>query len=133
LIPDRATPLVLVADDEEELLNLACIQLETAGYETVKAYNGEEALKIVREQQPDICVFDVVMPQRNGHEVLDEMRKEAPTADTPVILISASLSSRALARVGPFPDAFVHKTNISDLTDQVQTLLSARGSAQAAA
>lgn len=131
MTPDRAKPLVLVADDEDELLQLACIQLEAADYDTAQAYNGEEALKIVREQQPDICVFDVVMPQLNGHEVLDAMRKEAPSASTPVILISASLSSRALARVGPTPDAFMNKTDISELVAQVRTLL--EGKSQAAA
>jgi DNA-binding response OmpR family regulator len=85
----RAKPLVLVADDEEDVLNLVALQLERAALEVVKAANGDEALRLVREQQPDLAVLDVMMPGLNGYEVVTEMRKAAETRDIPVLLLTA--------------------------------------------
>jgi DNA-binding response OmpR family regulator len=71
------------------VLNLVALQLERAALEVVKAANGEEALRLVREQQPDLAVLDVMMPGLNGYEVVTEMRKAAETRDIPVLLLTA--------------------------------------------
>ena len=122
-----ADPLVLVADDDEDLLELACIQLADAGYHVARATDGDEALRIAREEIPDVCVFDVIMPGLHGHEVLNELRDDEATAGIPVLLVTATLEQRALWRLGPRPDDCMHKHELgAELEDRVGALLSAR-------
>jgi CheY-like chemotaxis protein len=128
-----ADPLVLVADDDEDLLELACIQLADAGYRVARATDGDEALRIAREEIPDVCVFDVIMPGLHGHEVLNELRDDQATAGIPVLLVTATLEQRALWRLGPRPDDCMHKHELgAELEDRVGALLSGRVSLGAA-
>ena len=119
-------PLVLVADDDEDLLELASMQLEQAGYRVAKASDGTEALRVAREELPDACVFDVVMPGLRGHEVLQAMREGKKTKKIPVVLITATLEYRSLWRLGPTPDDCMRKQSIGELEDRVGALLAAR-------
>ena len=123
MTPRVKEPLVLVADDDEEHLDLACIALENAGYEVARAIDGEAALQFARERHPDLCVFDVVMPRLRGHEVLQALREDASTAGIPVVLITATLSNRALWKLGPHPNVLMRKTSILDLEEEVRALL----------
>lgn len=121
---EAASARILVADDDDDLLELACMQLEDAGYEVERAHDGSEALRLAREVQPDLCVFDVHMPGLQGHEVLREMRNEPDTKGIPVILSTATLHERAFWRVGPRPDDFLRKSGeILELGDRVRRVL----------
>jgi|tagenome__1003787_1003787.scaffolds.fasta_scaffold19447735_2 DNA-binding response OmpR family regulator len=86
---ERERPLVLVADDEEDVLNLVSLHLERAEFDVVRAADGEEALRALREQLPDVAVLDVMMPKLNGYEVVSEMRKDESTKRIPVLLLTA--------------------------------------------
>ena len=119
-------PVVVVADDDEDLLELASMQLEGAGYRVVKASDGAEALRAVQDELPDACVFDVVMPRLQGHEVLQLMRESKKTKKIPVMLITAREEYSALWRLGPRPDDSMRKQSISQLEDRVGALLAAR-------
>jgi DNA-binding response OmpR family regulator len=86
---ERERPLVLVADDEEDVLNLVSLHLERAELDVVRAADGEEALRALREEVPDLAVLDVMMPKLNGYEVVTEMRKDETTKRIPVLLLTA--------------------------------------------
>jgi CheY-like chemotaxis protein len=101
---------VLVADDDDDLLELACMQLEDEGYEVERAHDGSQALRLAREGEFDLCVFDVHMPGLQGHEVLRELRSDSETARIPVILTTATLHERSLWRLGPRPDDTLRKS-----------------------
>jgi DNA-binding response OmpR family regulator len=94
----RETPLILAADDDPDILELVRIRLKRAGYEVVTATDGDEALRTARELLPDLCILDVVMPQRTGFEILGELRVGAETARIPVILLTATVQEREQAR-----------------------------------
>jgi DNA-binding response OmpR family regulator len=94
----RGGALILIADDDEDILELVCFRLEQAGYETTRARDGEEALRLVRERRPDLCVLDVMMPRLNGFEVLQALRKEPDTDRIPVVLLTATVQERDIAR-----------------------------------
>jgi CheY-like chemotaxis protein len=127
-------PLILVADDDEDMLELARLQLEEGGFRIATADDGEEALRVARERLPDLCVLDVVMPGLRGHEVLRELRDDEATAGIPVMLLTATLEQRALWRLGPKPDDAMHKQSIgSELEDRARALIEAREPAPAAA
>jgi len=86
--------LVLVADDDEDFLNLVTLRLEQAGHRVERASNGSEALRKAREADPDLCILDVMMPGLTGFEVLRELRAEERTEEIPVMLLTASLTDQ---------------------------------------
>jgi DNA-binding response OmpR family regulator len=82
-------PTVLVADDDRDVQNLVRFRLEREGVRVVTASDGEAALELAREQRPDVCILDVMMPKLNGFEVLKELRDDEATAGIRVILLTA--------------------------------------------
>jgi len=88
------TARVLVADDEPHLLRLVKFRLEREGYEVLTATDGESALKVAREERPDLCVLDVMMPKRSGFDVLRELRSDDGFAGMKVIMLTARAQDR---------------------------------------
>jgi two-component system, OmpR family, phosphate regulon response regulator PhoB len=84
--PPPAAHTVLVVDDEPMLRNLLSRLLHMEGYEVLEAEDGEAALDIVASQKPDLVLLDVMMPARDGLDVLGDLRR---TSQVPVILVSA--------------------------------------------
>jgi CheY-like chemotaxis protein len=123
-----AEPLVLVADDDPDHLELACLQLESSGYRVTRAVDGDAALRLARAERPDICVFDVVMPGMRGHEVLRALREDAATEQIPVVLVTATLDYRSLWRLGPKPDDCMRKQSLDELGQRVRAVLQSRSS-----
>lgn len=91
-------PLVVVADDEEDILVLVDTLLSNAGFEVVSARDGCEALELLRTRRPAIAVLDVSMPKLTGLEVLQEVRANAETAEIPIVLLSARAQEADVAR-----------------------------------
>ena len=75
-------PLVVCADDDEDILSLVTLRLERAGYEVAKAIDGDQALETVRARRPALAILDVMMPKRTGYEVLAEVRGDPSLAAT---------------------------------------------------
>ncbi len=84
-----ARPLAVVADDEDDILALFAAALTSAGCDVAQARDGESALRLVRERQPEVVVLDIAMPGLDGLEVLRRLRADPSTAELPVILVSA--------------------------------------------
>ena len=91
---ETPTARVLVADDEPHLLRLVKFRLEREGYEVLTAVDGEAALQVARDQQPDLCVLDVMMPKRSGFDVLRELRSDESCAGMKVIMLTARAQGR---------------------------------------
>lgn len=82
-------PKILVADDEPNILMLTGVMLREAGYEVIKACNGQEAVDLAIAEQPDLIITDVIMPKKDGFEVCKTVRNTASISDTPIIILSA--------------------------------------------
>jgi DNA-binding response OmpR family regulator len=95
---DNDRPLVLVAEDDEDILTLIAYRLESSGYEVTKARDGEEALRLARERTPALAVLDVMMPKLDGYEVTREIRDGDATCDMPVIILTARVQEQDVAR-----------------------------------
>jgi DNA-binding response OmpR family regulator len=80
---------VLVADDDEDILDLVRMVLEEDGYEVVGAGDGQAALDIALERPPDLCILDVMMPKLDGCELTRRLRARPETEAIPIILLSA--------------------------------------------
>jgi CheY-like chemotaxis protein len=77
---------ILVVDDEELVRVTLCQMLEQAGYEVIEAANGNQALRVFQEQEVDLVVTDIFMPEKEGIETIRELRKLRP--DIKIIAIS---------------------------------------------
>ena len=128
-VPDRR-PLVLVADDDEDILLLVAFRLERAGCDVLTARSGDEALKVALEQTPDLAVLDVMMPGLDGYGVTRELRSTAQTSEMPVILLTARAEEADVARgMAAGADDYVKKPfDAHDLRARVKRLLAARAS-----
>jgi two-component system, OmpR family, phosphate regulon response regulator PhoB len=80
---------ILVVDDEPDITALVAYHLARSGYRVSTAANGQDALKAVREERPDVVVLDLMLPGVSGFEVLRELRQRRDTADVGVILLTA--------------------------------------------
>lgn len=77
---------ILVCDDDKEIVNAIEIYLSKEGYNVLKSYNGDEALKILKNNTIHLIILDIMMPVKDGIETLSEIRK---TESIPVIMLSA--------------------------------------------
>ena len=80
---------ITVIDDEKDLVETIKSFLGIRGYDISFAYNGEDGLKVIREEKPDVVVLDVMMPKMDGRDVLVQMKKEETLKDIPVLLLTA--------------------------------------------
>lgn len=83
------TPHILVVDDEESLREMLIYNLESEGYRTTSAENGEAGLLAVAEDPPDVIILDWMMPRLSGIEVCRQLKIRPDTRAIPVILLSA--------------------------------------------
>ena len=77
---------ILIVDDDKNILELLRIYLNKEGYETVMAFDGEEAIAVFNEEHPDLVLLDVMLPKLDGWQVCREIRRTSPT---PVIMLTA--------------------------------------------
>ncbi|GED18289.1 MULTISPECIES: response regulator YycF [Kurthia] len=77
---------ILVVDDEKPIADILQFNLTKEGYSVVTAYDGDEALEKVEAEKPDLILLDIMLPKRDGMEVVREVRKKY---DTPIIMITA--------------------------------------------
>ena len=117
------TLTVLVVDDEPSVNDLICDALRLAGYQTVSAAHGMQALNVLRESPVALVVLDINMPRMDGYEVLTRMRAAGDT--TPVIILTARQDrddTNAGFKLGA--DDFVKKPfGIEELTLRVAAVL----------
>ena len=80
---------VLVAEDEPDIRGLIVFSLRYAGYEVIEALNGEEAVRLAEDEQPDLILLDVRMPKMNGYEACSVLKAKDSTRSMPIVFLSA--------------------------------------------
>jgi two-component system phosphate regulon response regulator PhoB len=80
---------ILVVDDEPDAVELIEFNLKAAGYDVVRANDGEEALKKARMTLPDLIVLDLMLPEVDGMEVCKILRRDQKTSSIPVVMVTA--------------------------------------------
>lgn len=86
---------LLIVDDEPQIRKLLETLLQHEGYQTLTAGSGEEALRMVAQQPPDLILLDIMMPGLDGYEVASQLKGDETTANIPIIMLSALSESSA--------------------------------------
>lgn len=82
---------ILVIDDEQDIRDGVCYWLKLAGYSPIVAGDGNSGIETAKAQSPEAILLDVRMPEKDGIETLNELRKDGATHEIPVVMLSASL------------------------------------------
>lgn len=77
---------ILVVDDEKPIADILKFNLEKEGYKVICAYDGDEAVELVQQENPDLILLDIMLPNKDGNEVCREVRK---THNMPIIMLTA--------------------------------------------
>ena len=80
---------VLVIDDERDIVALLRYHLEKAGFQCLEAMDGATALRLIREQHPDLLLLDLMLPGMDGLEICRRLRQDATTARLPILMLTA--------------------------------------------
>jgi two-component system phosphate regulon response regulator PhoB len=86
---DMSGALVLIVDDEKDLRTLLDFNLKRAGYRTVHAANGREALQRAGSQRPDLILLDLNLPDVSGTDVCQQLKADPATQGIPVVMLTA--------------------------------------------
>jgi DNA-binding response OmpR family regulator len=124
----EARPVILAADDDEDILELVTFRLERSGYTVLQARDGEEAFRLAREKQPDLAVLDVMMPKMDGFELTRRLRAEETTSRIPIILLTARAQDADLQQgFDAGADDYIRKPfSPQELRARVQSILGRR-------
>lgn len=87
-VKNKINKKILVVEDEIAIRKITTTKLELAGLNVRAAINGDDAMKILKEVNPDVILLDLVMPKMDGFEFLEKLRDDPRFKDTPVIVFT---------------------------------------------
>ena len=110
---------VLVVDDDPDVRLFSVTVLEENGYEPLEAANGEEGLKAIKKEKPELIILDILMPRQSGIRLYRELKTDKSYKDIPIIILSGIAkktflrSQKALTEFGgkevPEPKVYLEK------------------------
>jgi CheY-like chemotaxis protein len=116
---------ILVVEDEPDIMRIISHALTAAGYRVVHAYGGEDAIRKVKVQRPDLVLTDLAMPKVSGVEVIQAIKKDPETQHIPILAVTAHVwdgIAQSAGQVGV--DGFISKPfNMKQLLQEVQKFL----------
>ncbi len=117
--------LILIVDDEEHILNSLKIYLSMEGFDVATADRGAKALDLMRENKPSLVLLDVMMPEMDGFEVLEAVRKDEQLKDLPVVMLTAKTQDVDILRgYNEKVSSYMTKPfNLDELVDTINMVL----------
>jgi len=79
---------ILIVEDDLFLANLLSLRFKKESFEVIQAFSGTEALEKLKSVRPDVILLDIILPQKNGFEVLESISQNPQTSSIPVIIVS---------------------------------------------
>lgn len=116
---------ILLIDDEKDLAGVVTLRLETAGYEVVVAYDGQEGIQKARKEKPDLIISDLMLPKIDGYKICRMLKFDEKYRNIPIILFTAKAQEEDIKlgkEVGA--DAYIAKPfEPQVLLDKIKELL----------
>lgn len=81
-------PKILFVEDEQSLQKTFGDLLRKEGYEVISALDGEAGLRLAKSEKPDLVLLDLILPQKDGFEVLKDLKRDDQTKDIPVLILT---------------------------------------------
>lgn len=119
---------VLIVEDDEDMLGILASSIADAGFQVLKAQDGEQGLQLALQHHPDLILLDLLLPKMPGLDVLDELRADPHSRQTPVIILSNLTENDAVYRsVALNSSAYFLKsdTPLEQIVAEVKSKLSA--------
>ena len=116
---------LLLVDDEPSIVKMVGKRLEVEGYEVVIAMDGQEALRKVQMNHPDLVILDLMLPKMNGYEVCTTLKQDPQSQHIPIIMFTAKAQERdEQLGLACGANAYVRKPfKAQELLDQIRGLL----------
>ena len=116
---------VLIADDEQNIVISLEFLMKREGFEVVVANDGEEAIRRIRADQPDLVLLDVMMPKKSGFEVCQEVKSDPALAAVRILMLTAKGRDTEVAKgLALGADAYMTKPfSTRELVDKVRSML----------
>lgn len=97
---------ICIVEDEPSIREIYQIELEKNGYEVTSASNGVEGFELLKREKPDVALIDVMMPEMNGIELMEAMRKDELLSKIPVIVITNLSDEETIRKAGELESRF---------------------------
>jgi two-component system alkaline phosphatase synthesis response regulator PhoP len=116
---------ILVVDDEKDITDSLGISLESEGYNVVKANTGHDAIEKARVEIPDLILLDIMLPDMNGYEICNRLRKDPLTKLIPIIMLTGrgGLNDKIEGLDLGADDYITKPFNVRELKARVRTVL----------
>ncbi len=117
---------ILIIDDDLDTLRLVGLMLQRQGYQISAATNGQQGLDKAFDEDPDLILLDIMMPDMDGYEVTRRLRRNPSTMETPILMFTAKtqLDDKVIGFEVGANDYLTKPTHPSELQARVKTLLS---------
>ena len=114
---------ILLADDDENFVEVLRLRFESAGYTVVGALDGDEALAKIREENPDVVIADIGMPKIDGYMLVREMKSDDALKDIPIIILTGKDQMQDIFKVEGVMDYFMKPFEFKELLKKIEELL----------
>lgn len=117
---------ILFVEDEEALQRAMSDMLEQKGYQVFKAMDGERGIVVAKKETPDLILLDLILPRKNGFEVLEELKKDPATGRIPVIVLTNLEGSEDVERalsLGATTYLVKANYNLSDVLVKIESAM----------
>ena len=121
------TKKILIADDEQNIVISLEFLMKREGFEVLVASDGDEAVRRIRSEQPDLVLLDVMMPKKSGFEVCQEIKADPAMGAVRILMLTAKGRDTEVAKgLALGADAYMTKPfSTKELVDKVRSLLGA--------
>lgn len=117
---------VVCVEDETEMIDLIKLILSRKGFEVIGAHGGQNGLKLIRQENPDLVLLDLMMPEIDGWQVYQQLKADEKTKDIPVIVVTAKAQNidKVLGLHIAKVDDYISKPfSLQELVDRVDNVL----------
>lgn len=95
---DESSRKILIVDDDPSMARLIGMALAAQGYEVYEALNGIRGYKVARQEQPDLVLLDIMMPDIDGYEVFRRIKLDPATQKIPVVFVSSKFNNEDIEK-----------------------------------